>query len=910
MELSAIDPQTKKVNRKFIQNAALKFRRKLININGTTATKRNENEFQRSPFNEQQHPVINQRYQQHQTVSPRPPIQNNQGINISGGTAIQSKNQTFIAENQKKFNDLHLPSTFEISPNRPQQNGFQNKTPIQLKSKAATNNIKINFMNGKLEVGNQTTLTQGQQNSSFIIDSNAQKTDSQQKMQLLLNSNTQQPQSKSQNRDKLSSKFNRHSRMNAQQLKKNQVQKQMDSNRQNSQSQTPISNRSQHRDNEAQNTSSNNNMMKMGNQTLYPHSTNIVNNIQQHIIGGDMQVLQFNLGNQITPKQQQAIINMTQIGWNNQTNINIINNQGGDASIYNTARRGQGGVGANQNLNQQLKDIFNNNQQILNSTRLNDRKQKLVINNNTQDLTIPSLGVTGYGTSTNASIQNQLASQQRRAQEYSAPRQGSNHQTIQQFPPVFSNNFDHSDTQIQGSIQKIREGHSKRSSNRTIQDNQQLPQQSNVNLMGSKTIIDRNGRSGSSINTNKDINSSQTGSSANSFQRKYATNSDQKQKIQFPISGEDAYKLYFNQLNPYEREEVKQFQQVYFVSTNIKRKQVLITGDDGEARIMNHGYDGEDGEYLFESGEQINYRYEIIKKLGRGAFGVVVKCLDHQTKEVVALKILKNQKKLHKQGKIEIKLLELLRDNDPEDKRNCICFEMLSINLYQFIKNNEFQGFSVALTKRFTTQILQALAYLFKFNIVHCDLKPENVLLKKPNKSNIKLIDFGSSCFEQERYYTYIQSRFYRAPEIMLGIAYTPAIDMWSLGCIVFECLIGIPIFAGENERDQMAAIMEVTGLPPRSLIAKASRRKVFFDDDYNPIIKVNSRGKLRKPGSRSIESIIKVNDPDLVQFLKGCFEWKPEQRLKPEEGIKSPWIQKALMESRLKKQSQNTIDQ
>ena len=57
---------------------------------------------------------------------------------------------------------------------------------------------------------------------------------------------------------------------------------------------------------------------------------------------------------------------------------------------------------------------------------------------------------------------------------------------------------------------------------------------------------------------------------------------------------------------------------------------------------MNHGYDGEDGEYLFESGEQLNYRYEIIKKLGRGAFGVVIKCLDHQTKELVALKILKN----------------------------------------------------------------------------------------------------------------------------------------------------------------------------------------------------------------------------------------------------------------------------
>ena len=161
---------------------------------------------------------------------------------------------------------------------------------------------------------------------------------------------------------------------------------------------------------------------------------------------------------------------------------------------------------------------------------------------------------------------------------------------------------------------------------------------------------------------------------------------------------------------------------------------------------------------------------------------------------------------------------------------------------------------------------------MFKYSIVHCDLKPENVLLVKPNKSNVKLIDFGSSCFEQERYYTYIQSRFYRAPEIMLGIPYTTAIDMWSLGCIVFECLAGIPLFAGENERDQMGAIMEVIGLPPRSLIAKATRRKVFFDDDYNPILKQNSRGKTRKPGARPLESIIKANDPDLIEFLKVLF--------------------------------------
>ena len=78
--------------------------------------------------------------------------------------------------------------------------------------------------------------------------------------------------------------------------------------------------------------------------------------------------------------------------------------------------------------------------------------------------------------------------------------------------------------------------------------------------------------------------------------------------------------------------------------------------------------------------------------------------------------------------------------------------------------------------------MLQALKFMRDENIIHCDMKPENILLKSKDKSGIKVIDFGSSCFSDQRIYTYIQSRFYRAPEIVLGIPYNFAIDMWSLG--------------------------------------------------------------------------------------------------------------------------------
>ena len=166
---------------------------------------------------------------------------------------------------------------------------------------------------------------------------------------------------------------------------------------------------------------------------------------------------------------------------------------------------------------------------------------------------------------------------------------------------------------------------------------------------------------------------------------------------------------------------------IYYMNLNAKNKGVgqyikdeLTSTDENpkadELTIFNHGFDNDQADYLYEAKDQIQYRYEIQKKLGRGAFGVVLRCFDHKNKEHIAIKVLKNWKKLHKQGKIEIKILETLRDNDHENCKNivrikdkftfrshvCINFEMLSINLYQFIKNNDFQGFSMALTKRFS----------------------------------------------------------------------------------------------------------------------------------------------------------------------------------------------------------------
>lgn len=99
-----------------------------------------------------------------------------------------------------------------------------------------------------------------------------------------------------------------------------------------------------------------------------------------------------------------------------------------------------------------------------------------------------------------------------------------------------------------------------------------------------------------------------------------------------------------------------------------------------------------------------------------------------------------------------------------------------------------------------------------------------------------------------QRIYTYIQSRFYRAPEIILGIPYTTAIDMWSFGAIIAELYTGFPLFPGESEHEQLAYIMELYGVPPESVLKLAQRCHMFFGKDYQPKLQPNSRGKIRQP--------------------------------------------------------------
>ncbi|XP_020809936.1 putative dual specificity tyrosine-phosphorylation-regulated kinase 3 homolog isoform X3 [Drosophila serrata] len=385
------------------------------------------------------------------------------------------------------------------------------------------------------------------------------------------------------------------------------------------------------------------------------------------------------------------------------------------------------------------------------------------------------------------------------------------------------------------------------------------------------------------------------------------------------VSPQQVMILYMHKLTPYERTEILAYPQIYFIGANAKKRPGIYGPNNSD-------YDNEQGAYIHVPHDHVAYRYEMLKIIGKGSFGQVIKAYDHKTHEHVALKIVRNEKRFHRQAQEEIRILHHLRRHDKYNTMNiihmfdyftfrnhtCITFELLSINLYELIKKNGFKGFSLQLVRKFAHSLLQCLDALYKSDIIHCDMKPENVLLKQQGRSGIKVIDFGSSCFENQRIYTYIQSRFYRAPEVILGSKYGRAIDMWSLGCILAELLSGHALFPGENESDQLACIIEVLGMPNKNILASSKRSKSFFSPKGYPryctvrtmsdgmVVLIGGQSRRGKPrGPPCSKSLSKAldgcKDPLFLNFIRGCLEWDAEKRLTPSEALKHPWLRRRL---------------
>ncbi|XP_068458646.1 homeodomain-interacting protein kinase 3a [Clinocottus analis] len=260
-----------------------------------------------------------------------------------------------------------------------------------------------------------------------------------------------------------------------------------------------------------------------------------------------------------------------------------------------------------------------------------------------------------------------------------------------------------------------------------------------------------------------------------------------------------------------------------------------------------------DGDYQLVQHEvlcSLKNSYEVLEFLGRGTFGQVVKCWKRGTSEVVAVKILKNHPSYARQGQIEVEILARLSSENADEhnvvralecfqhrSHTCLVFEMLEQNLYDFLKQNKFSPLPLKIIRPVLQQVATALKKLKCLGLIHADLKPENIMLVDPSRQpyRVKVIDFGSASHVSKAVCsTYLQSRYYRAPEIILGLPFCEAIDMWSLGCVIAELFLGWPLYPGALEYDQIRYISQTQGVPAEQLLNRGTKTSRFFSKESN----------------------------------------------------------------------------
>ncbi|CAN6303811.1 unnamed protein product [Urochloa humidicola] len=335
-------------------------------------------------------------------------------------------------------------------------------------------------------------------------------------------------------------------------------------------------------------------------------------------------------------------------------------------------------------------------------------------------------------------------------------------------------------------------------------------------------------------------------------------------------------------------------------------------------------WDDPGGYYTYRCGEVLHGRYEIMSGHGMGVFSNVVRAKDLKAgigdSNEVAIKIIRNIPATYKAGKQEISILEMLASADPKDRRHCVrfissfmyrkhlclIFESLHTNLRELLKKfGSDVGLKLTAVRTYSKQLFIALKHLKSCNVLHCDIKPENVLVNEA-KTKLKLCDFGSAMSAGMNDITpYLVSRFYRAPEIILGLSYDHPLDMWSVGCSLFELYTGKVLFPGKTNNDMLRLQMESKGALPKKMLRKGAFAKEHFDHDFNyfhekdPVTKMTVKRQpvmnIKRKDVSSIVSCFPGEDPKMLSnfndLLKRILVLDPEKRLKVELAFSHPFV-------------------
>ncbi|KAG0801520.1 hypothetical protein G6F22_001170 [Rhizopus arrhizus] len=346
--------------------------------------------------------------------------------------------------------------------------------------------------------------------------------------------------------------------------------------------------------------------------------------------------------------------------------------------------------------------------------------------------------------------------------------------------------------------------------------------------------------------------------------------------------------------------------------------------------------DDKDGYYIIKPNESLTPRYKMMKLLGQGTFGKVVECYDRVKRTFCAIKIIRAIPKYRDASKIEIRVLNSLKEHDPINLNKCIhlmewfdyhnhicmVFELLGQSVFDFLKSNDFRPFPLHHIQQFAKQILTSVAFVHELKLIHTDLKPENILLVNNDytqasnivgqdpkskilvNTDIRLIDFGSATFEQDYHSAVVSTRHYRAPEIILGLGWSYPCDIWSIGCILVEFLTGDALFQTHDDLEHLAMMEVVLDKIPHDLIKLASKdaKKHFENGKLKyPTTDTSKQSKKYVHALRLLKDIICPPNNTLfttsnarIQFLdllSKMLVYDPNKRISAREALRHPFF-------------------
>ena len=319
-------------------------------------------------------------------------------------------------------------------------------------------------------------------------------------------------------------------------------------------------------------------------------------------------------------------------------------------------------------------------------------------------------------------------------------------------------------------------------------------------------------------------------------------------------------------------------------------------------------------------------RYEVMEVLGQAAFSTALQCVDlaavedgDEANQWVCLKVIKNSKDFFDQSLDEIKLLQYINSSGDANEHNVlqmidyfyskehlfIVSELLRENLYEFQKYIRESGgkeyFTQNRLKKIMKQILEAMVYIHSLNLLHCDIKPENIVIKSYSRCEVKLIDFGSSCFVTDHLTSYIQSRSYRAPEVILGLDYSYGIDLWSLGGVLAEMHTAYVLFQNDSIASMLCRIEGILGPYPQFMLDTGPESAKYFnlagivyerneeEGSFSLLYpkKTTLRARLHLPPQGEASD----NDELFLDFVNQLLQVDPSKRLSATEALQHPWL-------------------